>query len=1203
MWKLKIKRSILVAITFVALLSLLVNVVSAATVLDGKITVTGTSTVSESNGTVTAKASGGYTSQTTNTITIENTGGSTAKISFNYSASNYSSFSESSANGTYTATLAAGGKYTMSIKGKKAVFSNTATLTLSNFSWEAAAASSTITFKYDSSLGSVSVGGNSVTNGGTVDISSSGATLVAKPNTGVTLLGWVDEETHLKVDLTDGKYLASEDTTLIAAFASAASDAWFVVDGTYWTDDLNEAGSLGTKIALAHNGTLSALTTQDDPTTTTIDESAYTIPSGVTLLIPRDAAHTVYNTAPYAKVYVDFNDVPQVTAFRTLTMASGAKIAVNGSLCVAGVQMYPGAYSSCAGHKTDTNVGFIQMNENSVITINNNANLYAWGFITGSGSVVANSGANVYELFQTANWFGGDLASQIMNDKTREVFPISQYYMQNVEVPMTMYAGAKEYGYFSIGFTSISLSGIGISHETETINFIGSSGALFNLTSGYIIKDYVESEDRLDIKIYGDFSVDALDLTVTLSMTSSNVNINSAERNLPVCHNMTVQILSGTTTINQDLAMLPGSKIIVGTNGTCVLGQGINIYLYDADQKKLPLEATNGDSSYEQGTLHGYTGVYDSYPHLPVPAAPGRTITRSTEELKSGDYLTDATIVVNGTLDASAGNVYGTAGGACIRSDGGGKVIAKAGSQTVTYQGLHYYKSKDHALSFSSVAIQPIGLHNGDGTYDTYGNYNDATIVSTSDASTVATYTYLDSKWCKNHKIVETVTTAATCGKDGVLTKACSGGCGTSTTEVIPANGEHSYNPVVTDPTCGEEGYTTYTCSVCDDTYTGDPVAALGHSYESEVTEPTCTVAGFTTHTCTVCGDTYDDTETQPTGIHTDADGKEDAGFLLCDGCNAPVARLASLEASADAATELRMKFYIHPSLTTAEDGSKLDMKALVQFAGVDPTDELVNLSEMETDKSGRYVFVCNVNSGEMRRNMTVSFADANGNSVIIIDGQASANAVSRSVADYAELVLANGSDKQKNVIKALLTYGGYAQIYFNVDADNPVYNLLGETPNLDAVAIPTLESLDTNFGDIQFTQAEVFLQSAIKMQYTYTAATPDDDSFLLTYAYKNQPYTKAITPTSNTVNENTVYYLVVEEIPAAYFGHKYALAVTEGTNEGTIAMSVYDYLYLLLNPKNQEKAPSLEMINLAKAMYLYGKAANAFFFPVESAQ
>lgn len=57
----------------------------------------------------------------------------------------------------------------------------------------------------------------------------------------------------------------------------------------------------------------------------------------------------------------------------------------------------------------------------------------------------------------------------------------------------------------------------------------------------------------------------------------------------------------------------------------------------------------------------------------------------------------------------------------------------------------------------------------------------------------------------------------------------------------LGASCEHNYVATVTAPTCAVAGYTTYTCSKCNDTYTGDPVAATGnHTY----VDGSCSVCG-----------------------------------------------------------------------------------------------------------------------------------------------------------------------------------------------------------------------------------------------------------------------------------------------------------------------------------------------------------------------
>ena len=119
------------------------------------------------------------------------------------------------------------------------------------------------------------------------------------------------------------------------------------------------------------------------------------------------------------------------------------------------------------------------------------------------------------------------------------------------------------------------------------------------------------------------------------------------------------------------------------------------------------------------------------------------------------------------------------------------------------------------------------------------------------------------------HSYVETITTPATCSKEGVKTFTCSI-CGDSYTRSI-AMTEHT--PVVDKavaPTCTNAGLAEGShCSVCGYVITEQAVVqATGHSYNAVVTAATCKDKGYTTHTCTVCGDSYKDTVTQTTDEH-----------------------------------------------------------------------------------------------------------------------------------------------------------------------------------------------------------------------------------------------------------------------------------------------------------------------------------------------
>ena len=63
--------------------------------------------------------------------------------------------------------------------------------------------------------------------------------------------------------------------------------------------------------------------------------------------------------------------------------------------------------------------GHVVMADNSKITLEKDAALYAWGYIQGSGAVTVENGGAVYECFQIMDWRGGDNTSGMIGNEQR----------------------------------------------------------------------------------------------------------------------------------------------------------------------------------------------------------------------------------------------------------------------------------------------------------------------------------------------------------------------------------------------------------------------------------------------------------------------------------------------------------------------------------------------------------------------------------------------------------------------------------------------------------------------------------------------------------------------------------------------------------------------------------------------------------------
>ena len=512
--------------------------------------------------------------------------------------------------------------------------------------------------------------------------------VVATPNEGYKFLGWYDVINERCIS-TDAKTALNFDSnrTITARFASKTA-ALFETGGQPF-DDLNEAVSYAqangqSKITLATDGSISG---------------TYTIPAGITLLIPFDAAGTLYTDAPAA-----IRTTPASKAFRTLTMSEGSSITVNGAISLGG------RYYAAAGGGQGRPVGdygYIKMADNSSITVKNGGNLYAWGFISGSGSVLAESGATVYEFYQIADFRGGTASSNMGN----KVFPFSQYFVQNIEVPLTLNAGANEQVYTGVYAMR--------STYTTSINFIGNNG-MFKVVSGSFTKDYDEKTDRLVFTVNGEAALN------TLSLKLAGMDVNSASYVLPITNNITINIQSGNVTIKQDAALLAGVEVNIAEGAGLTVANGKNIYFYDSDE-------WNSDNF-----------VWGPCKFKSVAYAPGKAYNRSNND------LVDAKMDVNGSVTA-IGAIYTTKGGADIcSSKKTGKYVqqGKPGTETETHQ---YNANGNKAVT---IPITPAQLKNADSVNPSY----------TPTAGSVAndTFTYCTcpdcgGKWTKNLQVAEIV--------------------------------------------------------------------------------------------------------------------------------------------------------------------------------------------------------------------------------------------------------------------------------------------------------------------------------------------------------------------------------------------------------------------------------------------------------------
>lgn len=490
-------------------------------------------------------------------------------------------------------------------------------------------------------------------------------TLEATPDSGFKHVGWIDEISGEIFSLSSLSEKPFFDNAVISPLFALDSDPYFKV-GLYLFSDLNDA------LSYAATGNTKTVTLVSSGT---LPEGNYVVPCGVTLLIPSSDSFHVFREAPD----IIYNEHVTPYAFKELTMATGASITVSdeASISLSGQLSSKGQLGGWNGTPTGSD-GRIKMHEGSSITLENGGNLYCWGYIHGSGLVTINAGATVFEAFQIKDWRGGTRSSDILN----HVFILNQYYVQNIEVPMKLYAGASEVLYSAINAASAAYP--------ASASFIGDSGCLFNVTNGYIIKDYVESRDRLQVDVYGDISV----APMTLNELPVINSISTDTTILPITSNLTINIHSGTTTVQQDIELLPGVEFSIDRGAECVVSEGKSIYVYDND---------------DWGNFTGAARLH----------VIGYSVANGTTAIRDSSSLVDAVIDVNGTLTVG-GKIFTSLGGANITStEGTGLLVFSSAplEEDTTIQ------EDQNNNTLVDVTFNPARLHNGPDRADGIDEY------------------------------------------------------------------------------------------------------------------------------------------------------------------------------------------------------------------------------------------------------------------------------------------------------------------------------------------------------------------------------------------------------------------------------------------------------------------------------------------------
>lgn len=258
--------------------------------------------------------------------------------------------------------------------------------------------------------------------------------------------------------------------------------------------------------------------------------------------------------------------------------------------------------------------------------------------------------------------------------------------------------------------------------------------------------------------------------------------------------------------------------------------------------------------------------------------------------------------------------------------------------------------------------------------------------------------------------------------------------------------------------------------------------------------------------------------------------------------------------------------------------------------------DQKIMLNDAGFDIDNGFRFTYKLSAAQLKDKVTFSVYSTGGNKQILLKDNngtpvstGDANTYSFSIQDYVNTVKQNESDYDYylvKLVKAIETYGTYAQLYFdyNRDSANTTGLVSIDNINADNMYYNSFYISDGIPQDLKFEGYSLVLDSETKLKFYFSC----DDIKKHTFTVGG----KKLTPVSAGDNK---YYVAIENISAKNLRKQYYLYI-DGNTE-------YIYTYPLSYARtavrkyqNSNNAKKLELCNVMRALYRYSEAAYDYF-------
>ena len=395
-----------------------------------------------------------------------------------------------------------------------------------------------------------------------------------------------------------------------------------------------------------------------------LGQTEFTIPSGVTLLLPysqddlevgegteegtsedNSSVYTcegfgAYDNAILTSSYSSSSAMyPEKNNVLNLTILEGTTINVSGSLVIGGTLQANTNVPSGATSGAHANLYL-----NGSLVVKNGGVVSSCGYILGSGSISCLDGSTLYEPMVILDFRGGSFSMYALSN---DVMPFTQYSLQNVQTSIAMEEGAFLYAYTDLYLSSST------AYMVSTIRFVGDSNheAVIELSEGATLSMEYDAETAVDaypqvgrtsISIrggaeYGTFELEIFPLFATLD---------TADIMFTIPYNFDVTLGgSGVYTLSEQVALLPGATLTVEEGSVLtVTGSDAALAVFDGAD-----DYTETGTTLESVESHEADSDNDHYP--------------TAVQLQNAGLSRCGELIVNGTLNIGTDGTTATFAG------------------------------------------------------------------------------------------------------------------------------------------------------------------------------------------------------------------------------------------------------------------------------------------------------------------------------------------------------------------------------------------------------------------------------------------------------------------------------------------------------------------------------------------------------------